>query len=96
MPSFIDDFKPFEHYLGVFENILGFNPSIAERLVTQTSILKWLLTRIDSKTHEENRGYAAEILSILLQNSRPNRLAFAKEDGVEKMLNILSVSSSTM
>ena len=77
---------------GVFENILGFNPSIAERIVSQTTILKWLLKRIDSKSHDDNRGYAAEILSILLQNSRENRLALGKEDGVEKMLGILSVS----
>lgn len=77
---------------GIFENILGLNPQLASRLVSRTSILKWLLHRIESKSHEENRGYAAEIISILLQDHRDNRLAFGKADGVETMLKVLSVS----
>lgn len=41
--------------------------------------------------HDENRGYAAEILSILLQTNRPNRLEFGNKDGVETCLKTLSV-----
>ena len=47
--------------------------------------------RIEAKSHDGNRVYAAEILSILLDN-RPNRLAFGKADGVETSLKVLSVS----
>ena len=43
--------------------------------------------------HDENRSYAAELLSILLQDNRPNRLELGKKDGVEIMLKVLSVRS---
>ncbi|TDL29730.1 DUF1716-domain-containing protein [Rickenella mellea] len=78
------------HILGIFENILGFNPQLATRLISQTAILKWLLQRIEAKTHDENRGYASEILAILLQDNRENRLALCKANGVENMLTVLS------
>ncbi|OBZ70506.1 Beta-catenin-like protein 1 [Grifola frondosa] len=44
----------------------------------------------NSLTYDENRGYAAELLSILLQNNRTNRLELSKQDGVETILKILS------
>ncbi|RXW24656.1 hypothetical protein EST38_g1148 [Candolleomyces aberdarensis] len=78
------------HILGIFENILGLNPELAAEMITKTKILPWLLNRVQAKAHDENRGYAAELLSILLQNSPPNRLAFAKADGVETVLKVLS------
>ncbi|KZT12457.1 DUF1716-domain-containing protein [Laetiporus sulphureus 93-53] len=78
------------HILGIFENIIGFNADFAPQLVAKTSIIKWLLNRIQSKTHDENRGYAAELLSILLQNNRANRLELGKQDGVEAILKVLS------
>jgi beta-catenin-like protein 1 len=78
------------HVLGIFENFVGSNPPLAERLVLKTKLLPWLLNRIQSKTHDENRGYAAELLSILLQGSRLNRLELGKKDGVETLLNVAS------
>ncbi|CAK5275538.1 unnamed protein product [Mycena citricolor] len=78
------------HVLGIFENILGFNPDLATRLVSKTTMLTWLLTRVQDKAHDENRGYAAELLSILLQNNKPNRIEFGKKDGVEVCLKVLS------
>ena len=76
---------------GIFENLLGFNPDLATQLVSKTKILPWLLNRIESKGHDENRGYAAELLSILLQNNTANRLELGKLDGVEVILKVLSV-----
>ena len=61
--------------------------------MSKTSVLTWLLNRIQSKTHDENRGYAAELLSILLQNNVDNRLELGKKDGVETVLKVLSVST---
>ncbi|KAI0335461.1 DUF1716-domain-containing protein [Cubamyces sp. BRFM 1775] len=78
------------HVLGIFENLLGFNAELSTQLVSKTKILSWLLKRIESTKHDENRGYAAEILSILLQNNRPNRLELGKLGGVESILQILS------
>lgn len=79
--------------IGIFENVLGFNADLSTDLVAKTKILDWVLIRIQSKTHDENRGYAAELLSILLQNNRSNRLEFSKKNGVETSLQVLSVSS---
>ncbi|KAH9943447.1 Catenin-beta-like protein [Epithele typhae] len=78
------------HVLGIFENMLGFNTELPTQLVSKTKLLPWLLTRIESPKREENRGYAAEILSILLQNNRTNRLELGKKDGVETLLKVLS------
>lgn len=78
------------HVLAVFENILGYNPDLALQLVSKTNVLPWLLNRLQSKTHDENRGYAAELLSILLQNNVDNRIRFGKENGVELLLKVLS------
>lgn len=78
------------HILGVFENMLGFNPDLSLILVSKTKMMNWLLNRIQSKTHDENRGYSAELLSILLQNNAVNRQDFGKKDGVEIALNVLS------
>jgi beta-catenin-like protein 1 len=77
--------------LAIFENMLALNPSLSRKIVTETTFLKWLLSRIQAKTHDENRGYAAELLSILLQNDRENRLTFSKHDGMEIVLQVLSV-----
>lgn len=77
---------------GIFENILGFNPDLSLILVSKTKLMNWLLNRVQSKTHDENRGYSAELLSILLQNNAANRQDFGKKDGVEIALNVLSVS----
>lgn len=76
---------------GIFENILGFNPQLSSQLVSKTSILTWLLNRIQSRAHDENRGYAAELLSILVQNNLENQLELGKKDGVETFLKVLSV-----
>ena len=79
------------HVLGIFENFVGSQPPLAERLVLKTKLLPWLLTRTQSKTHDENRSYSAELLSILLQGSQLNRLELGKRDGVEMLLNVASV-----
>ncbi|ESK96043.1 duf1716 domain protein [Moniliophthora roreri MCA 2997] len=78
------------HILGTFENILSFNPNLATDLVSKTSFLSWILTRIQAKKFDENRGYAAELLSILLQNNTDNRLALGAKDGVETLLKVVS------
>ena len=78
--------------LGIFESILGVDPELSQKLVSKTTIMQWLLKRIEAKSHDGNRSYASEILSVLLDN-RQNRLAFGKADGVEVSLKVLSVSS---
>jgi len=78
------------HILGIFENLVGFKSELSSQLVSKTTIVEWLLARIQSKKHEENRGYAAELLSILLQNNRENRLVLIQLNGVDSILQVLS------
>jgi beta-catenin-like protein 1 len=61
-------------------------------LVSKTDIMNWLLDRIQVATHDDNRGYAAELISILLQNESKNRMALANLNGIEVLLKVLSVS----
>ena len=70
---------------------MGFNPALSSKLVTQTHLMTWLLKRIQAKSHDENRAYAAELLSILLQNRNENRLVLSENDGIEIILKVLSV-----
>lgn len=72
---------------------MGFNPGLSSTLVTQTHLMTWLLKRIQAKSHDENRAYAAELLSILLQNRNENRLVLSENDGIEIILKVLSVIS---
>jgi len=81
-------------YTGIFENLVGLNPDLATVLASNSRLFPWLLNRIQAKIHDENRGYAAELLSILLQNNSENRLQFGQKDGVETVLKVLSVRSS--
>ncbi|KAF7775959.1 hypothetical protein Agabi119p4_4352 [Agaricus bisporus var. burnettii] len=78
------------HILGIFENFLGFNPELSKSPALKSNLMPWLLNRVQAKVHDENRGYAAELLSILLQNDMENRLEFGKNDGVEIILKALS------
>lgn len=80
------------HVLGILENVLAFNPDISKTLIKKTKTLPWTLNRIQNPVQDDNRGYAAELLSILLQSDRENRLAYGKNDGVEASLKVLSVS----
>jgi len=80
------------HVLGILENVLAFNPDISKTLVKKTKTLSWALNRIQNPVQDDNRGYAAEFLSIILQSDRENRLAYGKGDGVEASLKVLSVS----
>lgn len=80
------------HVLGILENVLAFNPNISKTLIKKSKTLRWTLNRIQNPVQDDNRGYAAELLSILLQSDRENRLAYGKGDGVETSLKVLSVS----
>ncbi|KAG9017953.1 hypothetical protein FRB90_012839 [Tulasnella sp. 427] len=76
--------------LNVFENILAFNPAISRTLVNNTSVLKWLLERVQAKAHDDNRVYPSELLAIILQDNRQNRLDLGKAGGVDTLLQVLS------
>ncbi|KAL1921927.1 uncharacterized protein VTP21DRAFT_10569 [Calcarisporiella thermophila] len=80
------DYQGVFNTLGIFENLTSIDPSISELVVTQTELLRWLLQRVQKRQFDSNRQYASEILAILLQNSRKNRLKFGELGGVDALL----------
>ncbi|CDZ98759.1 Uncharacterized conserved protein [Phaffia rhodozyma] len=76
--------------LGIFENLLSFNPTLAETLVNSTTALKWLLSRITVEEYDSNKQYASEVLAILLQQSRSNRLKLGELEGIDALLRVLA------
>lgn len=84
------------HILNVLENILSETKNM-DIVGSKDSLINWLLMRIKKiDMHArgkvgQNRQYAAEILAILLQSSRPNRDRFASKEGVDALLELLSI-----
>ncbi|KAI9632157.1 Catenin-beta-like protein [Dioszegia hungarica] len=76
--------------LGVFENLLSFLPPLATQIVGDTTLLPWLLKRVQKKEYDSNKQYASEVLSILLQGGREVVVKVWEQDGVEVLLKVLS------
>ena len=79
------------HILGVLENLAS-KSSLLDLIGSKTDFLRWLLTRIQFKEAKlsQNSQYAAEILTILLQASKPNRRKVISIDGIDIFLQLLS------
>jgi beta-catenin-like protein 1 len=61
-------------------------------MVKETDIFPWLLKRIQIRESplSQNKQYAAELLAILLQSARANRIRLTELDGVDLFLQLLS------
>jgi beta-catenin-like protein 1 len=79
------------HSLSVIENLLS-QPSNTDVIGKETTLLKWLLERVQKteKPTTQNKQYASEIISILTQSSRPNRVHIAEANGVDIFLTNLA------
>ena len=79
------------HALSVLENLAS-RASIAEKIGQETSVLKWLLGRMQKRESRigQNQQYAAEVLAILLQSSPINRKKLCELDGVDLLLQLLA------
>ena len=78
-------------FLGVMENLAS-RASIAELIGKETSIIKWLIARIQRKepSVSQNKQYSAEVLAILLQSSAANRAQLIESEGIDIFLQLLS------
>ena len=81
--------------LGVFENLLSFMSPLADQIVAETTLMPWLLKRVAAKEYDSNKQYASQVLAILLQQSRENVMKLAELEGMDTILNVLSVSIAT-
>lgn len=79
------------HSLSVIENLAS-QPTDSDRIGSETTLLPWLLERIQKKESPvtQNKQYAAEILAILLQSSSANRKRVTELDGVDTLLQLLA------
>jgi beta-catenin-like protein 1 len=79
------------HALSVLENLAS-QQTLAEKIGQDTTVLKWLLERIQKKESPvtQNKQYTAEVLALLLQSSSLNRTKLSSLDGVDILLQILA------
>lgn len=78
--------------IDVLENLAS-QPDISEKIGLETSVMSWLLKRMQHKESplSQNKQYAAELLEILLQSAPANRKRLLELDGLDILLQLLSV-----
>lgn len=74
----------------IIENLTEYKQDLSKDM---KPLIHWILRKLKSKPHfHDNKLYASEILSILLQNSDENRNLMSQLDGIDILLRIASVS----
>ncbi|XP_029467682.1 beta-catenin-like protein 1 [Rhinatrema bivittatum] len=77
--------------LAIIENMTEFRPEICTEAVQQ-GLMQWLLKRLKAKMpFDANKLYCSEILAILLQNNDSTRELLGELDGIDVLLQQLSV-----
>ncbi|KAJ7385015.1 Beta-catenin-like protein 1 [Desmophyllum pertusum] len=77
--------------LGIVENMAELRPAVCQAAGEQ-GMLGWLLRRLKQKPpYDANKLYCSEILSILLQNTEENRQLLGELNGIDTLLQCLSL-----
>ncbi|KAF3696565.1 Beta-catenin-like protein 1 Nuclear-associated protein [Channa argus] len=77
--------------LAIIENMAEFRPGMCTE-AAQQGLIQWLLKRIKAKMpFDGNKLYCSEILAILLQNNDGTRELLGEMDGIDVLLQQLSV-----
>ncbi|KAK0537868.1 hypothetical protein OC842_001468 [Tilletia horrida] len=96
------DLSAIYHTLSLFENLISLRPSLADEVGQSTSLLPWLVKRIASKDRpgkgglgpawDQNRYYAAELLTMLLQGAEgeANRKRIGDAGAIDELLGVIS------
>ncbi|KAH9625791.1 hypothetical protein KSS87_006035 [Heliosperma pusillum] len=80
--------------LGIVENLIEVKPNVAEIVCEKTKLMRWLLGKIKVREFDGNKQYASEILAILLQNSLVNQKRLGQMNGVDVVLQAISMYKS--
>lgn len=87
---------------GVF-NILGFVENLfslkqdVDLLLSNASIIPWLLNRIKQEEIDDNKVYSSEILAILVQTKQEIRKQFATQyEGIKVLIDIIYQSKDNL
>ncbi|KAK4812809.1 hypothetical protein QYF61_022033 [Mycteria americana] len=77
--------------LAIVENMAEFRPEMCTE-AAQQGLMQWLLKRLKAKMpFDANKLYCSEVLAILLQNNDDNRELLGELDGIDVLLQQLSV-----
>ncbi|KAL1140811.1 hypothetical protein AAG570_000739 [Ranatra chinensis] len=76
--------------LAIIENLIELRPQLVGEIGKQ-GLMQWLLKRIKAKiSADQNRLYSSEILSILLQNNKENKILLGELGGIDTLLQQLA------
>jgi len=76
--------------LAILENIAEFQPELSKD-IAEAGFMAWLVKKLKVKVpFDDNKLYASEVLSILLQNEPANRLLFGNMEAMDSMLQQLA------
>uniref|UniRef100_A0A6N2N9P5 Beta-catenin-like protein 1 N-terminal domain-containing protein n=3 Tax=Salix TaxID=40685 RepID=A0A6N2N9P5_SALVM len=89
-----DEMAAVYNTLATVENMIEVEPKVAEMICEKTRVLKWLLGKLKLREFDSNKQYAAEILSILLQNSEANQKKLGQMNGVDVVLQAVAMYKS--
>lgn len=89
-----DEMAAVYNTLATVENMIEVEPKVAEMICEKTRVLKWLLGKLKVREFDSNKQYAAEILSILLQNSEANQKKLGQMNGVDVVLQAVAMYKS--
>ena len=84
-----DDAKAVYSSMEFFENIFELDPSFVEYAGKECDLLRWLIKRLLEKpkgARDDNRQYASEILSIMVQEYTANQCICAANGGIDSIL----------
>lgn len=81
-----------DRYIDALENLAS-QSAVAANIGKDKTVMPWLLSRIQQKESpvSQNKQYAAEVLAILLQASEENRVQLINHNGVDILLQLLSI-----
>ena len=94
-----EDYDTIHKVLNIIENMIDIQPNVCKKICEKTKILHWLIKKMKPKPSsqtisilfDDNKLYASEILSILLQNNYDNQFLLGKIGGIEHILQIMAV-----
>lgn len=77
--------------LAVFENLMEIKSEVCVEAANQ-GLLQWILKRLKAKLpFDANKLYCSEIMSILIQESKENRLLLGTLEGIDVLLQQLAI-----
>jgi beta-catenin-like protein 1 len=88
-----DDAKAVYSSMEFFEGIFELDPSFIEYAGKESDLIPWLIKRLLEKpkaARDDNRQYASEILSIMVQESTANQCRCAMDGGIDSILKAIS------